>query len=84
MFLAPTVYPTPSIETAFTKWEVALFWIHKLNPVSHTIYAVDNLIEHGVWMPTAGFTASAVLGFLVLAIGWRMFHMCEPLLAERL
>lgn len=84
MFLAPTVYPTPAIETATTKWEVALFWIHKLNPVSHTIYAVDNLIETGTCTPTPGYIASSVLGFLVLAIGWRFFHVCEPLLAERL
>ncbi len=84
MFLAPTVYPTPVLDMNGSTWQQALFWLHSINPVSHFIYAFDSLIENGAYVPTFGFIISTLISFLTLAIGWRFFHICEPLLAERL
>ena len=82
MFLAPTVYPTPALGSG--GWQDILFWGHKLDPVSHVIYAVDTAVGTGGWVPTAGYVVTVMISFLTLAIGWRFFHICEPLLAERL
>lgn len=84
LFLAPAVYPTPSLASARTGWEQALYWMHTLNPVSHFIHAVDALIETGTWMPDAGYLVATCVSFLTLALGWRFFHICEPFVAERL
>ena len=84
LFLAPTVYPTPKLEAIAGKWDLALFWIHSLNPVSHFLHAMQSLVETGTFDVTRGLVVSTILSFLVLAAGWRFFHICEPLLAERL
>jgi len=84
LFLAPTVYPTPPLATLSGRWESLLFWLHSLNPVSHFLYAMQSLIETGTFAVTRGLAVSTVLSCLVLALGWRFFHICEPLLAERL
>lgn len=84
MFLAPTVYPTPVLDASSTGWQHALFWVHNLNPVSHFIHAINRLIETGTFTATAGLIDATIISFLTLAIGWRFFHVCEPLLAERI
>ena len=90
MFLAPTIYPTPNISIAVESsaaaghWQLALYWIHTLNPVSHFMYAINALIETGSFHVTTGLLISTTVSFLTLAMGWRFFHICEPLLAERL
>jgi len=84
MFLAPTVYPTPLPAEIETAWQQALYWIHTLNPVTHFIHAVHNLIEHGQILADPGLYAATIVGLVTLALGWRFFHICEPLLAERL
>lgn len=84
LLLAPVVYPTPRLETVLGTWEKALFWIHSLNPISHFLYAIQSLIETGTFAVTRGLVVSTGLSFLVLFLGWRFFHLCEPLLAERL
>lgn len=84
MFLAPTIYPTPDIATATSKWQVGLYWLHTINPVSHFIHAIDTLIETGAFFMDIGYIFSSIIGALTLMIGWRFFHICEPLLAERL
>lgn len=82
MFLAPTVYPTPA--PGGGSWQNALYWVHTLNPVSHFMHAINALIETGKFHFTPGLAVATGLSFLVLALGWRFFHICEPLLAERL
>jgi lipopolysaccharide transport system permease protein len=90
MLMAPTVYPTPrlAVNPETGEWPSLamqfIFWIHSLNPVSHTLYAVRDLVETGQFVFTTGWLVSTLLGLLVFAIGWRSFHVCEPLLAERL
>jgi len=84
MFLAPTIYPTPMLEPGITNWQMALYWLHQLNPVSHFLHAINRLSETGAFALTPGLLVSTLFSFLVLALGWRFFHICEPLLAERL
>jgi lipopolysaccharide transport system permease protein len=84
MFLAPTVYPTPTLDAATSGWQQAIYWLHHLNPVSYFIYAVDDLFQFGACAISSGLLVSSAASFLVFAVGWRFFHACEPLLAERL
>jgi len=91
MFLAPTVYPTPSFQAALDhapatgmNWQLMLYWLHTINPVTHFINATHHLIEYGMFTPSTGFYASVIISVLTLLVGWRLFHICEPLLAERL
>lgn len=84
MFLAPTVYPTPDLATAGTQWQRILYWLHTLNPVTHFIHAADNLIQYGTFNFDTGFLVATAVCFLTWLLGWRFFHICEPLLAERL
>jgi ABC-type polysaccharide/polyol phosphate export permease len=84
LFLTPIVYPTPALGDVTTPWQSALWWLHNLNPVSHYINAVHSLIETGTVVVYPGLVVSSALGFLVLLVGWRFFHICEPLMAERL
>ncbi len=84
MFLAPTVYPTPAWSMADSTWQKALYWLHTLNPVSHFITAADDLVQFGTMRMDFGLGCATVLSFLLFFIGWRFFHTCEPLMAERL
>jgi lipopolysaccharide transport system permease protein len=91
MFLAPTVYPTPSLELALKNapahginWPLVLYWLHTVNPVTHFIHAIHHSIEFGWYVPTTGFLVSTAISFFAFFAGWRVFHICEPLLAERL
>ena len=84
MFLAPTVYPTPVLHAVDSSWQTILYLLHNLNPVTHFLDGARSLVEHGALDFGPGFLVSTVLSFLVFATGWRFFHVCEPLLAERL
>lgn len=82
LFLAPTVYPTPAMGGG--GWPQALFWVHHLNPFSYFLYAIQGLMERGAVANMTGLYVASVISLLALAIGWRFFHACEPLVAERL
>ncbi|HMP74775.1 MAG TPA: ABC transporter permease [Kiritimatiellia bacterium] len=82
LFLAPAVYPTPAMGGGGLT--DALYWLHKCNPVSHYLYALHGLVETGRLVCTTGLTISVTLSFLALLIGWRFFHVTEPMLAERM
>lgn len=84
LFVAPTVYPTPELSTASGGWQVALYWLHVSNPVSHYLYAIQDLINFGTFSFTPGLQASLIFSLVIFLGGWRFFHACEPLLAERL
>ncbi len=84
MFLAPTVYPTPVLAAVDSSWKMLLYLVHNLNPVSHVIHAIQHILEHGTIYLDSGFWVATGISFLVFFMGWRFFHACEPLLAERL
>ena len=76
MFLAPTIYPTP---------DGGLLWlVHTINPASHFLNAARDLLHLGCITNAPEFALSCAVSFVTLAVGWRFFHVCEPLLAERL
>jgi lipopolysaccharide transport system permease protein len=83
MFITPAIYRTPDLGGGAWSDDV-LYWVHTLNPVTHFIEAIRSLIDTGLITMSPGLLASTILSFLMLAIGWRFFHICEPLLAERL
>lgn len=83
MLLAPTVYPTPVLDASSTAWQVGLYWLHQINPVSHYLYALHDLIQHGTLTFTPGLQISLILSVTLFFAGWRFFHATEPLLAER-
>lgn len=84
MLMAPTVYPTPDPDTLLSGWQMALYWLHVLNPVSHYLYAFHHLLQTGSFVMTTGLMVAMALSALIFLSGWRFFHACEPLLAERL
>lgn len=84
MLLAPTVYPTPVLSDTSGTWEVALYWAHHVNPVSHYLYALHQLVEQGSLTWTPGLQFSIAVSFVLFFAGWRFFHATETLLAERL
>ncbi|MBU0677868.1 MAG: ABC transporter permease [Verrucomicrobia bacterium] len=84
MFLTPTVYRTPKYEDIATIWETILYWLHTLNPVTHVIVTVRQLTTGEVLLAGPAYWISAAVSVLVFALGWRFFHICEPLLAERI
>jgi lipopolysaccharide transport system permease protein len=84
MFLAPTVYPTPKLGEADNAWQAGLYYLHSCNPVTHFMHAIQGLIETGTVVFDGGLCGSLLISFLALAVGWRFFHVCEPMLAERM
>ncbi len=84
MLLAPTVYPTPVLGDSSSTWELALYWAHHINPVSHYLYALHELVEKGTLTWTPGLQVSMAASIAIFFAGWRFFHATEPLLAERL
>lgn len=88
MFLTPTVYPTPSlpeVEADGGQWITAIiFWLHNLNPVSHFMNAIRDLIQFGSLIDPVSYAMASAIALVTLAVGWRFFDVCEPLVAERL
>lgn len=83
MLLAPTVYPTPVLTATSTAWQAGLYWLHQINPVSHYLYALHELVQSGTLTFTPGLQISLILSVTIFFAGWRFFHATEPLLAER-
>lgn len=84
MFLTPTVYPTPNPNHLTSGWQTILYWCHTLNPVSHFIHSADAVIQTGSLDIGLGFYFATTISVLTFLIGWRLLHICEPLLAERM
>ena len=81
MFLAPTVYPTPANPDTWTKQVLTV--LHQVNPVSHFMTAARDLVTEGHLSEPEFYAAAAVCSVMVFLVGWRFFHICEPMLAER-
>ncbi|MDY6987444.1 MAG: ABC transporter permease [Thermodesulfobacteriota bacterium] len=77
MFATPVIYPPP------TTWPLS-FWVNYVNPVSPFVTTCRDLATVGhVTDPTAYFSAVLLSGMLFL-IGWRVFHLSGPKIAERI
>lgn len=76
MFATPVVYP-PS-----TVWPWAA--LNVLNPMAPLISNIRSLAFEGRLVMIPELCASTIFSVAVLLIGWRLFHLLEPKIAERL
>ncbi len=76
MFMTPVIYPPP------TSWPMS-FLINTVNPVSGFVTAARDLTTMGFLTDPANYLSSVIVSILLFLIGWRLFHLVEPKIAER-
>ena len=76
MFVTPVIYPPP------TTWPMS-FLINYANPVSGFVTAARDLTTVGYLTNPASYVSSVIISILLFFIGWRLFHLVEPKVAER-
>lgn len=77
MFSAPVVYPPP------TTWPLSLL-VNYINPVSSFIIAARDLALVGNITDPLSYATASIFCVLVFFISWRIFHLVEPKIAERI
>lgn len=75
MFFAPVLYPPP------VTWPFML--VNILNPVSPILIATQDLLSTGELSHPWLLAGSVTFSFLILFIGWRLFHILLPRVIER-
>ncbi|MBI4514580.1 MAG: ABC transporter permease [Deltaproteobacteria bacterium] len=75
MFLTPVVYPPPSGAGATL--------VNVLNPISPFVIAAQDLATHGYLTQPGGYASACAAALVVFLLGWRVFHLTEPRIAER-
>src|SRR5262249_17595721 len=76
MLLTPVVYPRPE------SWPWAA--LNYVNPVSGFVVASHDVVGRGaLTLPTA-LATSSLCSVLALMVGWRIFRLAQPFLAERI
>jgi lipopolysaccharide transport system permease protein len=76
LFVTPVFYPPP------VNWPIA-FLINQLNPVSGFVTAVQDLTARGYLTDPSSYLSSVLVSMLIFFAGWRVFHLVEPKIAER-
>lgn len=76
LFVTPVVYPPP------TQWPFVL--VNTANPISPLLAAVKDLAIGGSLSDPWGLIASSLFSLLVCLVAWRLFHLAEPRIAERI
>lgn len=77
MFATPVIYPPP------TSWPLA-FWVNYVNPVSGFVNSARDLATVGYLTDPLSYLSAATLSVLLFFIGWRVFHLVETKIAERI
>jgi len=77
MFASPILYPPP------TTWPLT-FWINYINPVSGFLLAAYDLTAVGFLTNSGAFVYALIFSFFVFCVGWRIFHLIEHKIAERI
>jgi lipopolysaccharide transport system permease protein len=77
LLVTPVIYPPP------TTWPIS-YWINYVNPVSSFVIAVRDLATAGFITEPSSLALSSTLGILVFLTGWRLMHLIEPKIAERI
>ena len=76
ILVTPVFYPPP------TSWPLS-FLINFVNPVSGYVIAARDLAATGALSHPWSYLYSVVLSILCFFAGWRLFHLLEPKVAER-
>lgn len=76
IFVTPVIYPPP------TSWPMS-FLINYANPVSGFVTATRDLATVGFLTDPMSYFSSVIIGTLLFLVGWRLFHLVEPKVAER-
>ena len=77
MFASPILYPPP------TTWPLT-FWINYINPVSGFIIAGYDLTAAGSLTNSGAYVYALVFSLFLFFAGWRIFHLIEHKIAERI
>jgi lipopolysaccharide transport system permease protein len=75
MFLTPVVYPAPA--------DGGPLWFSAVNPVAPFVMAAQDLTTRGFLAHPAHFGIGTLVSVAVFLLGWRVFHLTEPRIAER-
>ncbi|HLK59090.1 MAG TPA: ABC transporter permease [Chthonomonadaceae bacterium] len=75
MFLTPVVYPAP------VSGSRAL--LNVVNPISPFVIAAQDLAGRGHLTQPGNYAIACVISLLLFLLGWRVFHVTEPRIAER-
>ena len=76
MFVTPVIYPPP------VSWPMS-FLINYANPVSGYVNAARDLTTVGSMTDPVSYISSVIISIFIFFIGWRLFHLVEPKVAER-
>ena len=74
MLLTPVLYPVSD------KWNL----LFALNPLTALVEGPRDLFISGVMRDPTGYWVAAILGLLIFLMGWRIFHLVETKIPERL
>ncbi len=75
MFLTPVVYP------AATTGSKAI--LNVVNPVSPFVIAAQDLALRGSLSQPQNYLIGCIVSLIVFLLGWRLFHLTEPRIVER-
>ncbi len=75
MFLTPVVYPAPT--------HGAKSLINVLNPVSPFVIAAQDLTSKGHLTQPGGYAIGCAISLALFLVAWRVFHLTEKRIAER-
>ena len=74
MFLTPIVYPAQGIKS----------WVMALNPVSPFVIGAQDLTTRGHLTQPGAYLWASLFSAAVFLVAWRIFHLTEPRIAERI
>ena len=74
MFLTPVVYPLPAGHLSV---------VHLANPMTYFVVAATELTEGRALSHPGGYFAASAAGLVLFLAGWRLFHLAETRIAER-
>jgi lipopolysaccharide transport system permease protein len=75
LFLTPVLYPAPESGT--------LAELNRYNPVAGLIVAAKDLVFTGRLPNPEGYAIATAVSLAVFLFGWRLFHLAEERVAER-
>ena len=77
MFATPIIYPPPE------SWPMS-FLVNYLNPISSFVTTSRDLIFSTQLSDPIALISSSILAVLLFLFSWRIFHILEPKIAERI